>query len=115
MNDDSEKMKFLSWLLLKQNPKMLIRQCLNTAYFKMIPFKTLEKASYDKDAFDNAWAYAFVNKSKKMYKMTFNSYDELLDAMFDADEIWYGSKRYKNVLHNSKDQMLIEYDLEKNV
>ena len=111
--NSSEKMNFLSWLLLKQNPKMLVRPCVSG--FNMIPFKTLERASHDKDAFDNAWMYAFVNKSKKMYKMTFNSYDELLDAMFDADEIWYGSKRYKNVLHNSKDQMLIEYDLEKNV
>ena len=81
----------------------------------MIPFKTLNRASYDKDAFDNVWMYAFVNKSKKMYKMAFSSYDELLDAMFDADEIWYGSERYKNVLYNAKDQMLIEYDLEKNL
>lgn len=81
----------------------------------MISFKTLNRASYDKNAFDNAWMYAFVNKSKKMHKITFSSYDELLDAMFDADEIWYGSERYKNALYNSKDQMLIEYDLEKNI
>lgn len=113
--NSSEKMKFLSWLLLKQNPKMLIKPCFNKRYFNMIPFKTLNKASYDKDAFDNAWMYAFVNKSKKMYKITFSSYDELLNAMFDADEIWYGSERYKNALYNSKDQMHIEYDLEKNV
>lgn len=93
---------------------MLIKPCLNTAFI-MIPFKTLEKASYDKDAFDNAWMYAFVNRSKKMYKTAFSSYDELLNAMFDADEIWYGSERYKNVLYNSKDQMLIEYDLKKNI
>lgn len=113
--NNSEKMNFLSWLLLKQNPKMLVRSCLNKKCFKMIPFKTLNRASYDKDAFDNAWMYAFVNKSKKMYKITFSSYDELLDAMFDADEIWYGSERYKNALYNFKDQMLIEYDLKKNI
>lgn len=108
-------MKFLSWLLLKQNPKMLVKQCLSKECFIMIPFKTLDRALYDKDAFDNAWMYAFVNKSKQMYKITFDSYDELLDAMFDADEIWYGSEKYKNDLYNSKDQMLIEYDLEKNI
>ena len=39
----------------------------------------------------------------------------MLFAMFDADEIWYGSERYKNALYNSKDQMRIKYDLEKNV
>jgi len=111
--NSSEKMKFLSWLLLKQNPKMLVKVC--ASGFIMIPFKTLYRASYDRDAFDNAWMYAFVNKSKQMYKITFDSYDELLDAMFDADEIWYGSERYKNVLYNSKDQMHIKYDLEKNI
>ena len=109
----NNKMKFLEWLLLKQNPKMLVKTCFSGS-FCIIPFKTLERAAYDKDAVDNAWMYAFVNKSKKMYKMTFNSYDELLDAMFDADEIWYKSTKYKNVLHNRRNEMLIAYDLEGN-
>lgn len=113
--DYAQKMKFLSWLLLKQNPKMLIKPCLNKRYFNMISFKTLNRASYDKNAFDNAWMYAFVNKSKKMHKITFSSYDELLDAMFDADEIWYGSERYKNALYNKKNEMIVEYDFTENI
>ena len=111
--NSSEKINFLSWLLLKQNPKMLVKVC--ASGFIMIPFKTLYRASYDKDAFDNAWMYAFVNKSKKMYKMTFSSYDELLNAMFDADEIWYGSERYKNALYNKKNEMIVEYDFTENI
>ena len=111
--NSSEKINFLSWLLLKQNPKMLVKVC--ASGFIMIPFKTLYRTSYDKDAFDNAWMYAFVNKSKQMYKMTFDSYDELLDAMFDADEIWYGSERYKNALYNKKNEMIVEYDFTENI
>ena len=105
----AQKMKFLSWLLIKQNPKMLVKTC-NSGSFYMIPFETLAKTKYNKDAIDNAWMYAFVNKSKQMYKMTFDSYDELLDAMFDADEIWYGSTKYKNTLYNKKNEMIVEHD-----
>lgn len=107
-------MKFLEWLLLKQHPKMLIKPCAHDMFY-MIPFKTLERIAYDKDAVGRAWMYAFVNKSKKMYKMVFNSYDELLDAMFDADEIWYGSERYKNALYNKKNEMIVEYDFNESI
>lgn len=105
----AQKMKFLEWLLLKQDPQMLIKPCISGG-FCMIPFKTLERAAYDKNAVSRAWMYAFVNQSKKMYKMVFNSYDELLDAMFDADEIWYGSTRYKNTFYNKKNEMIVEHD-----
>lgn len=107
--DITQQIKFLSWLLLKHDIKMLVK--LTGKSFYMIPFKTLANAAYDKNAIDKAWMYAFVNRSKQMYKMNFSSYEELLDAMFDADEIWYGSTRFKNMFFNMRNEMLIEWDL----
>ena len=34
---------------------------------------------------------AFVNKEKGMYKIVFTSFDELVDALFSAKEICYGT------------------------
>lgn len=109
--DIAQQTKFLSWLLLKHDIKMLVKPALTGKSFYMIPFKTLANAAYDKDAIDYAWMYAFVNKSKKMYKMIFSSYEELLDAIFDADEIWHGSKAFKNMFFNMRNEMLVEWDL----
>ena len=36
------------------------------------------------------WMYAFMNKEKKLYAITFNSIEELRHALFDADQIVYG-------------------------
>lgn len=113
MNND-QKIKFILWLLLKQEPKMLVKSW-TPGIFCMIPFTTLERAAYDKDAADNAWMYAFVNQLKKTYKITFTSFDELLDALFDAEEIWYGPTKYKNNLYNKRNEMLIEYDFTNNI
>lgn len=112
MNKDSDirTFKFLSWLLRRYDVKMLVKTCIGNM-FQMIPFKTLRRASHNKDAVNNAWMYAFVNKSKHMYKMNFNSYTELLDAIFDADEIWYGTRIFKNMFYNLRNEMLVEWDL----
>ena len=48
----AQKMKFLEWLLLKQNPQMLVKPCISGGFY-MIPFKTLERIAYDKDAIGN--------------------------------------------------------------
>jgi hypothetical protein len=106
-----KQIKFLSWLLLKHDIKMLVKWSLTGKSFYMIPFKTLANAAYDKNAIDKAWMYAFVNKSKHMYQMIFYSYEELLDAIFDADEIWYGTERFKNMFYNLRNEMLVEWDL----
>lgn len=37
--------------------------------------------------------------------------EELLDVIFDADEIWHGSKAFKNMFFNMKNEMLVEWDL----
>lgn len=100
--------KFVSWLMCKLKPQMLIKN-MAAGTFIMIPFEHIINLAKYKNI--STWQYAFVNKSKKMYKMTFTSIDELINAIFDADEIWQGTIRMKNLLYNQRSQMLIEYDL----
>lgn len=101
-------MEFISWLMLHIKPKMLIKN-MAPGTFVMVPFEHVIKLAEYKNI--STWQYAFVNKSKKMYKMTFTSINELVDAIFDADEIWYGYDRMKNDLYNQRNQMLVKYDL----
>lgn len=37
------------------------------------------------------WMYAFMNREKKLYAITFNSVEELRQALFDADQIVHGN------------------------
>ena len=37
------------------------------------------------------WMYAFMNREKKLYAITFNSAEELRQALFDADQIVHGN------------------------
>jgi len=95
--------KFASWLFVHLKPCMLFKE-MAPGTFVMIPFDCILRNS-------SKWQYAFVNKAKKLYKMTFTSIDEFIDTLFDADEIWYGTEKHKNIFYNRKDEMLIQYDL----
>lgn len=57
--------------------------------FVLMPFETIINLSYSKDY--SPWQYAFVNKDKGMYKISFDSFDDLLDTLFSAKEICYGT------------------------
>lgn len=67
-------------------PKMLTKDTANG--FVLIPFDTVFKKHYNKDY--EPWHCALVNREKGMYKISFNSYDELLETMFEAKEISHG-------------------------
>lgn len=68
-------------------PKMLVKPC--ALGFMMVPFDILKKLSLNHNY--SSWHYAFVNKEKGMYKIVFTSFDELVDALFSAKEICYGT------------------------
>ena len=107
-NLDIYDIKFVSWLMLQLKPRMLIRYTANDT-FVMVPFERIINLAKCKNI--STWQYAIVNKPNQMYKMTFTSVDELVDAMFDADEIWQGTTRMNNILYNRRDEMLVKYDL----
>ena len=67
-------------------PKMLTKDTANG--FVLISFDTVFKKYYNKDY--EAWQYAFVNREMGMYKISFSSYDELLETLFEAKEISHG-------------------------
>ena len=73
--------------------------------FVLVPFEQVCKGR------NPSWQYALVNQDTKMFKMTFTSEDEVIDALFDAKEIWYGTEKYDNKLYGKRNEMLIEYDL----
>lgn len=100
--------KFVSWLMLQLKPRMLMRH-MASGTFVMVPFEHIIKLAKYKNI--STWQYAFVNRPNQMYKMTFTSIDELVDAIFDADEIWQGTIRMNNILYNQRDEMLVKYDL----
>ena len=67
-------------------PKMCVQYMVKG--FKIVPFDTIIKKSHHKDY--ESWQYAFVNRDKKMYKIRFYSFDDLIDTLFNAKEICYG-------------------------
>ena len=71
----------------------------------LVPFDNVAKG------YSTSWQYAFVNRDDKMHKMLFTTEDDVIDSLFKAKEIWYGSTQYQNPLFGKKDEMLIEYDL----
>ena len=73
--------------------------------FVLVPFEQVAKGR------NPPWQYALVNKDKKMFKMAFTSEDEVIDALFKADEIWYGCEKYPNEIFNREYEMHIAYDL----
>ena len=72
----------------------------------LVPFDEVAKGR------NPSWQYALVNKDDKMYKMTFDTEDEIIDSLFKAKEFWYGDEIYENKLYGKKDEMHIQYDLE---
>ena len=59
------------------------------------------------------WQYAFVNKSKQLYALRFDSIEQFRQARFDAEYIAYGSEQRPNPWHNMSDeQILIGAELE---
>lgn len=81
--------------------------------FMVVPFDTIIRKSHRKDYVP--WQYAFVNRDKKMYKITFDSFDDLVDTLFNAKEICYGAyprDAKPNPLYGkSIEQLKIEKDL----
>lgn len=57
--------------------------------FQVIKVKDLQNLALN-SAY-SPWMYAFMNKEKKLYAITFNSIEELRHALFDADQIVYGN------------------------
>lgn len=104
-----DKEKFLVWLMESGwLPMMIMKNVANG--FWMVPFKHLYTLSYNSGA--SSWPYSFVNKSKKDYKMTFTSLDELVDVVFEAEEIWHGSDKTANKCFNKREEMLVRWDLD---
>lgn len=84
--------------------------------FVMVPFMTiLNKAYYKKDY--EPWPYAFVNREQQMYKINFDSLDDLVDTLFKAKEICYGTYPQDAQLNplygKSLEQLKIENELTK--
>ena len=74
--------------------------------FMLVSFEQVTKGR------NPSWQFALVNKDDKMFKMTFDSEDDVIDTLFKADEFWYGDEIYKNALYGKKYEMRIQYDLE---
>ena len=81
--------------------------------FMLVPGKIFINKAYDKDY--ESWQYAFVNRDKCMYKMLFESFDDLLETLFAAKEICYGAyprDAQPNPLYGkSLEQLKIENEL----
>lgn len=81
--------------------------------FVMVPFKTILNKAHNKDY--EPWQYAFVNREQQMYKINFDSLDDLVDTLFKAKEICYGTypqDAQPNPLYGkSLEQLKIEKDL----
>lgn len=81
--------------------------------FVMVPFKTILNKAHNKDY--EPWQYAFVNREQRMYKINFDSLDDLVDTLFKAKEICYGAypqSAQPNPLYGkSLEQLKIEKDL----
>lgn len=103
------------FMVLKQSgiPNMLVRNMPHG--FTLVPFDTIINKTYNKDY--EPWPYAFVNREKKMYKMNFESLDDLVDTLFNAKEITHGiypRDAQPNPLYGkSLEQLKIEEDLTK--
>lgn len=81
--------------------------------FVMVPFNTILNKVHNKDY--ESWQYAFVNREQQMYKINFDSLDDLVDTLFKAKEICYGTypqDAQPNPLYGkSLEQLKIEKDL----
>ena len=99
-------------VLLSLEPKMRIKQCVGNC-FALVPFKHLIQLSYDCHASTwQYWQYAFVNVSKKIYKMTFISICDFLDAVFECNEIWFGTEHFQNPMFGKTyESIAVEMDL----
>ena len=101
------------FMVLKQYgmPDVLVRNMPHS--FTLVPFNTIIRKTYNKDY--EPWPYAFVNREKKMYKMNFESFDDLVVTLFTAKEICYGhypEDAKPNPLYGkSLEQLKIEEDL----
>ncbi len=97
------KMTFNQWVFTKMRPRMYCKPC--ACGFQLVPAERVEAG------YKTSWMYALVNKDKKMYMMNFTSEEQLVDAIFNANEVWYGTTKYPNELYNKRNEMLVEYDL----
>ena len=92
-------------------PSMIIRYMPHG--FVMVPFQTIIRKTYNKDY--EPWQYAFVNREQQMYKINFDSLDDLVGTLFKAKEICYGTypaDAQPNPLYGkSLEQLKIEKDL----
>ena len=92
-------------------PKMCVQYMAKG--FKMVPFDTIIKKSHNPDY--ESWPYAFVNRDIQMYKIIFYSLNDLLDTLFNAKELCYGSypqDAQPNPLYGkSIEQLKIEKDV----
>lgn len=102
------KLTFNQFVFLKVRPKMLCRPMAGSS-FVLVPLEDVEKRHIP------SWQYALVNKDQKMHQMVFRSEDELIDALFKANEIWWGcNEKWPNPLFNKEAEMHIAYDLANN-
>lgn len=103
------------FMVLRQSgmPDMLVRNMPHG--FTLVPFNTIMKKAHDKDY--EPWHYAFVNREKSMYKFVFSSFDDLVETLFSAKEICYGTyprDAQPNPLYGkSLEQLKIEDELTK--
>ena len=103
------------FMVLKQKgmPDVILKNVYNG--FMLVPFGTIINKALNKDY--DPWQYAFVNKDKGMYKFVFSSLDDLVETVFEAKEICYGSyprDAQPNPLYGKSLEMLkIEEELTK--
>lgn len=95
---------FNQWVFLKCSPKMFCKPMTGQS-FVLVPFEQVANGR------NPSWQYALVNVEEKMHKMLFTSEGEVIDALFKAKEIWYGTDKHQNWLYGKADQMKVEYDL----
>ena len=92
-------------------PEMIIKNMPHG--FVMVPFHTILNKFRNTDY--ESWQYAFVNREQQMYKINFDSLDDLVDTLFKAKEICYGTypqDAQPNPLYGkSLEQLKIEKDL----
>ena len=66
---------------------MLLKPC-PSGCFEVIKFKELSNFALRSDY--EPWMYAFMNKEKKLYAITFDTIEDFRDALFNADTIVFG-------------------------
>ena len=66
---------------------LILKPC-PSGCFEVIRVKDLSNFALNSDY--SPWMYAFMNKDKKLYAMTFNTLEDLRQALLDADTIVFG-------------------------